>query len=113
MSGDETVRYPPGQCRFMDSEPRSRLGLRQHSSVSQPVVARTEAVPNDEIGHSQIGEPRAGLATTRRTARAYPLFVQDVGDLGIDVIVEEPVEEFEYGPLGLYLLRGGFGILCG
>ena len=65
-----------------------------------------------EIGHSQVGESRVGLATTRRTARAYPLFVQDVGDLGIDVIVEELVDEFDHLRLGLHLLRGRFGILC-
>jgi len=111
MSDDETVRYPPGQCSFMDSEPRGGLGLRQHSPVSQPVVAGTKAVMKDEIGHSQVGEPRVGLAATRRTARAYPLFVQDVGDLGIDVIVEEPVDEFDDHRLGFYLLRGGFRIL--
>jgi hypothetical protein len=34
MSGDETVRDPAAQCRFMDSEPRGRLGLRQHSPVA-------------------------------------------------------------------------------
>jgi hypothetical protein len=66
-----------------------------------------------EIGHSQIGESRVGLATTRRTAGAYPLFIQDVGDFGIDVIIEELVDEFDHLRLGLHLLRGGFGILCG
>ena len=64
-----------------------------------------------EIGHSQVGEPRVGLATTRRTTGAYPLFVQDFGDLGIDVIVEQLVDEFDHLRLGLHLLRGGFGIL--
>ena len=66
-----------------------------------------------EIGHSQVGEPRVGLATTRRTTGAYPLFVQDFGDLGIDVIVEQLVDEFDHLRLGLHLLRGGFGILYG
>ena len=40
-----------------------------------------------------------------------PLLVQDVGDLGIDVIVEQLVDEFDDLRLGLHLLRGGFGIL--
>src|SRR5579859_20194 len=106
VSGDETVRYPPGQCSFMDAEPRGGLGLRQHSSVSQPVMARAEAVMKGKIGHSQIGESCVGLATTRRTAGTYPLFIQDIGDLRIDVIIEELVDEFDHLRLGLHLLRG-------
>jgi hypothetical protein len=105
MSGDETVRHPAGQCGFMDSEPRGRFRLRQHSPVSQPVVTRTETVLKSKIGHSQVSESRVGLATTRGTARAYPFFVQDVGDLRIDMIVEELIDEFDDVRLGLHLLR--------
>ena len=38
------------------------------------------------------------------------LLVKDVGDFGIDVIVEELVDEFDDLGLGLDLLRGGLGI---
>jgi hypothetical protein len=34
----------------MDAEPGGRLGLRQHSSVSQPVMTRAESVMKGEIG---------------------------------------------------------------
>ena len=64
-----------------------------------------------EIGHPQVGEAGVGLASTRRTAGTNSLLVQDVGDLGIDVIVEELVDEFDHHLLGLDLLRGGLGIL--
>jgi hypothetical protein len=36
--------------------------------------------------------------------------VQDLGDFGKDVIVEELVDEFDDLWLGLDLLRGGLGI---
>ena len=37
--------------------------------------------------------------------------VQDVGDLGIDMIVEELVNEFDHHGLGFDLLCGRFGVL--
>jgi hypothetical protein len=107
------MRNPPGQRTFGDSEPGCHLGFRQHSPVSQSVVARTEPVLVNEIRHPQVGEPYIGLATARGAARANPLFVQDVGDLRRDVIVEQFIDKFDHFLWGLDLLCRGFGILCG
>ena len=64
----------------------------------------------DEIGDPQGGEPGVGLASSRRAAGAKPLLVKEVGYLGIDVAVEELVDEFDDLLRGCYLLRGGLGV---
>src|SRR5271166_3434479 len=111
VSRDETVLHPPDECGFMDAEARCGLRFGQHSSASQSVEARTEPVLVSEIGDAQCGESSVGLALPRGAARANSLFVEDVGDLGINVVVEELVDEVDDLWKGLYLLRGGFWIL--
>ena len=62
-----------------------------------------------EVSHPQVRESGVGLVTAGRTAGPNCLLVEDVRDLGIDVIVEEFVDEFDHRLLGLDLLRGGLG----
>ncbi|MEN6426742.1 MAG: hypothetical protein ABFE13_15390 [Phycisphaerales bacterium] len=64
----------------------------------------------DKIGHSQGGE--TGIASPRscRSAGAKSLLVEQVGDLGIDVVVEEFVDQLDDLRLRLHLLRGGLGV---
>jgi hypothetical protein len=62
----------------------------------------------DEISDAQVREPGVGLARSRRTPGTNSLLVQDLGDFGKDVIVEERVDEFDDRCLDL--LRGGLGI---
>ena len=66
----------------------------------------------DEIGHSQVGKLHVSLATAHRAAGTNSFFVQDVGDLGIDVIVQELIDECDDIWLGLHLLRRGFWVHC-
>jgi hypothetical protein len=64
-----------------------------------------------EVGHPQLREAGVGLIAAGRTAGPNCLLVEDVGDLGIDGIVEELVDQFDHRLLGLDLLRGGLGVL--
>ena len=64
-----------------------------------------------EVGHSQVREAGVGVVAAGRTAGPNCLLVENVGDLGIDVIVEELVNQFDHRLLGLDLLRGGLGVL--
>ena len=66
-----------------------------------------------EIGHPQVREAGVGLVAAGRTAGPNCLLVEDLGDLGIDVIIEEPVDQFDHRLQGLDLLRRGFGVLGG
>lgn len=64
-----------------------------------------------EIGHPQVREAGVGLVAAGRTAGPNCLLVEDLGDLGIDVIIEEPVDQFDHRLQGLDQLRGGLGVL--
>ncbi len=50
------------------------------------------------------------LTRSSRSTRTKLLLVEDIGDLCIDVVVEELVDELDNHGRGLYLLRGGLGI---
>jgi hypothetical protein len=88
MSGDKAVPDPPVQRAFTNSEPGGDLCFCEHPTVPQPVIARAKPILMDEIGHPQVREAEIGLALTRGTPGTNSLLVEDVRDLGIDVIVE-------------------------
>src|ERR1700686_2004198 len=110
VSCDDAVLRPAHDRVRMDSETGCRLLFCQHSSVSKAIVARTEPILMDKIGDPQIGE--TSLAPPRSCRSAWPksLVIEEVGDLGINVIVKELVDEFDDLRLGLDLLRGGLWI---
>jgi hypothetical protein len=104
MPCDEAILNPPDESAFADSETRSCLSPRQQSPIPEPVVAGAEAVLIGEIGDPEGGELRVRLTLPRRTAGADSAAVQNVGDFGIDVAVEEHVDEFDDLGIGLDLL---------
>ena len=79
----------------MDAETSRRFGFGQHSAVPKSVVARAKRVLMDEIRDAQGGEASIAAPRPRRSAGTKSLLVEDVGDLGIDVIVEELVDELD------------------
>jgi len=106
MAGDEAILGPPGEGLLMNVETRRRFLFRQHSSLPQAIMARSKLILVDEIGDPQRREAGILATAARSFARAVPLPVEDVGDLGIDVIVEEFVDEFDNAGLRLDLLGG-------
>ena len=77
------------------------------------MVAGAEPVLVGEIGDPQGGELRVGLTTPCGTAGTDAALVQNVGDFGIDVVVEERVDQFDHLGIGLDLLGRRFGVLGG
>ena len=106
MPGDEAVFGPPGEGRFVDIEARSRFPFCQHSAIAKSIIARAEAVAVDEIGDPQGREAGIVAAAPRGSSRAKSSLVEEFGDLGIDVFVEELVDQFDDTGLRLHLLRG-------
>lgn len=110
MSGNDTVLCPAYECGLVDSQASCRFLFRQHASVSKSIVTRAKPVTMDEIGDSQGGETSITFPTSRRPAGAKSLLIEYVRDPGIDVVVEEFVDEFDDLRRRLHLLRGGLGV---
>ena len=79
----------------MHAEASRRLCCGQHAAVAKPVVARAQRVCMDEVGDAQSGEASLAAPWPSRSAGTKSLLVEDVGDLGIDVIVEKLVDELD------------------
>ncbi len=94
----------------MNAEASCRFGCHQHTAIAKPVVARANCVTMDEVGDAQRG--KAGLAALRpgRSAGTKTPLVEDIGDLCIDVVIEELVDELDNHRRRFYLLCGGLWI---
>jgi hypothetical protein len=90
----------------MDAETSCRFGYGQHTAVPKPVVARAKHVLMDDVFHPQSGEASVAAPRPGRSAGTKPLLIEDVGDFGIDVIVEEHFDELDNESRCLYLLCG-------
>ncbi len=102
---DETVLRPADNSRFMDVEASGRFRCRQHAAVAKSVVARAKCVSMDEIGDAQCGEASAAAPGSGRSAGTKSLLIENVGDFGVDVMVQEFVHKFDGGCRRLDLLR--------
>ena len=102
---DDAVFRPADKRCFVDAEASCRFRCRQHAAVAKSVVARAKRVSMDEIGDAQRGETSAAAPRSGRSAGTKSLLIEDVGDFGIDVIVEELVHELDDRGRRLDLLR--------
>ena len=102
---DEAVFRPADDGRFMDAEASSRFCCRQHAAIAKPLVARAKCVSMDEIGDAQGSETSAAAPGSGRSAGTKSLLIENVGDFGVDVIVQEFVYELDDGRRRLDLLR--------
>jgi hypothetical protein len=75
------------------------------------IVAGAQPILLDEVDHAEIGKLRACLIAPCRAARADALRIQDVRDLGANVIFQEAVHQLDDLGSGLHLLRRRFWVL--
>ena len=78
----------------MNPEPFGRLQLGKHSSPAQTIEPGKQSVTMYKIGDLRCIETVAGVTGTCSTAGAKSLLVENGGDLGVDMIVQERVDEF-------------------
>ncbi len=108
MAGDEAIIGPSGDGLLVNVETRGRFPLCQHSAVPQTVVARAQLVLVDEVSNSQGCETGVVATAASSLARPILLLIEQLCDLGIDVVVEEFIDQFDGAGLRLNLLGGGF-----
>ena len=64
----------------------------------------------DEVGDAKSGEASLAAPRPSRSAGSKSLLIEDVRDLGIDVIVEKLVDKMDYRRRCFDLLRGRLGV---
>ena len=104
---DEAVFRPADNGRFMDAEASRRFCCRQHAAIAKPLVARAKCVSMDKIGDAQGSETSAAAPRSGRSAGTKSLLIENVGDFGVDVIVQEFVHEFDDGRRRLDDIQAG------
>jgi len=92
---DDTVLHPTREGALVDPKAGSEFLLREEAASAQSVAARAKLVPLHDILHALTSESRAMPSGPRRSTWTKPPSVEDVGDLGIDVIVEQSVDEVD------------------
>jgi hypothetical protein len=96
---------PPIDRLFMDTEAICHLSLVQHSALAKPIIARAEAVGVREIGYVLGRKAVSRSARSRGCARTKPSLVEYGGDLGVNVVIEQLIDQLHDFWLGLNLLR--------
>ena len=79
----------------MNTKSGGGLLFRQHPSVSKSVVPRAQPVALSEISDFRGSKTRIALPALRCAPGAQALLVEQVSYLGVDVVVEEPIDKLD------------------
>ena len=105
MCFDEPMFRPPIDRLLMNAEAVCHFFLVQHSALAKPIIARTKAVGVHEIGYVFGRKAVIRSARSRGCARTTPSLVEYGGDLGVNVVIEQLVDQLYDFWLRLNLLR--------
>src|SRR5215472_10739773 len=106
MPFDDAVFGPTDQSRFVDTHASRGFHFRQHAALSKSIIARAERVSMSKISNAQRCETSAAATRSRRSAGTKSLLIEDAGDFGIDVVVEELIDQLNDRGWRLDLLAG-------
>jgi hypothetical protein len=90
----------------MDTKPRCGFLFGQHSAFPQAIISRAWVVLVDEIGDTQRGETGITAPAKGSFAWSMALLIKQFRDLGIDMVIEEPIDELDDAGLRFDLLGG-------
>ena len=77
----------------MNAQTIGHLLLVQHSPLTKPIIARTQAIGVHEIGYVLGRKAVSRSAWSRGCSRAKPSLIEDGGDFGIDMVVEQFIDQ--------------------
>jgi hypothetical protein len=66
----------------------------QHSPLTKPIIARTQAIGVHEIGYVLGRKAVSRSAWSRGCSRAKPSLIEHGSDFGIDMVVEQSINQF-------------------
>ena len=93
MRSDESIFRPPIDRLLVNAETICHLLLVQHSALAKPIIARAQAVGVHEIGYVLGRKAVSRSAWSRGCARTKPSLVEYGGDFGVNVVVEQLINQ--------------------
>ena len=105
MGFDEPVFRPPVDRLLMNTEAVCHFFLVQHSALAKPIIARPKAVGVHQIGYVFGRKLVIRSARPRGCAWTKPSLFEYGGDLGVNVVIEQLVDQLHDFWLRLNLLR--------
>ena len=105
VRSDDSKLRPPVHGLLVNTQMIGHLLLVQHSSLTKPIIARTQAIGVHEIGYVLGRKAIRSSAWSRGCSRAKPSLIEGGGDFGIDMIVEQSINQFHDLRWCLDLLR--------
>jgi predicted TIM-barrel enzyme len=91
----------------MNIEARGRFLPCQKSALTQALIARTQFVLVNDVFNASRCEPGVLSPAASGLTGTISLLIEQIRYLRIDVVVEEPVDQFDNSRLRCDLLRGG------
>src|SRR5580658_7407407 len=93
MRSEESNFRPPVQSLLVNAQTIGHLLLVQHSPLTKSIIARTQAICVHEIGYVLRRKAVSRSAWSRGCSRAKPSLIKDGGDFGIDMFVEQSINQ--------------------
>src|SRR5690242_14226950 len=107
---DDAVLHPAGEGGLVDSETAGELLPREQAAGAQSFEAWPETVRVRDVLHARSREAGAASAGPRGTAGTEPARIEDASDLGVDVLVEQPIDELHDLGRRLHFLPRGLWV---
>ncbi len=89
---DDAVLHPAGEGGLGDFETCGELLLGEQPAGPQAIEARAESIRVHEVSYAHRREAGATLAGPRSPAGTEPACVEAVGELVVNVLVEQAVD---------------------
>src|ERR1700739_2926481 len=106
MSLKDALFRPADKCEWVNAKAIGGFHFRQHAAFSKSIIARAKRVSMGEISNAQRGETSTAATRSGRPAGTKSLLIEDVGDFGIDMVVEKPIHHLNDRGWRLDLLAG-------
>lgn len=109
MDPEDSKFGPPVHGLLVNAEPIGHLFPVQHSPLTKPIISRTQAIGVREIGYVLGRKAVVRPAWTCRCFRVKPSLIEDAGDFGIDMVVEQSINELPISAGVLICCADDFG----
>ena len=94
VRSEDSEFRPPVHGLLVDAQTIGHFFPVQHSPLTKPIIARTQAIGVHEIGYVLRRKAVSRSAWSGGCAGTKPALIEHGGDFGVDVLVEQLVNQF-------------------